>query len=83
MINVYTCYIEPPPPQQQEQQQTNEIPSTSVVPTADLFPPLPPLAPISPRQEALGMMADKKRQKWMREKGKNYIETSLNHLSIF
>ena len=27
------------------------------------------LAPISPRQEALGMMADKKRLKWMREKG--------------
>lgn len=27
------------------------------------------LTPISPRQEALGQMADKKRQKWMREKG--------------
>jgi hypothetical protein len=31
---------------------------------------LRPLAPISPRQEALGEMADKKRQKWIREKGK-------------
>ncbi len=32
------------------------------------------LAPISPRQEALGMMAEKKRQKWMREKGNNHLE---------
>ena len=32
--------------------------------------PLQTLAPISPRQEALGEMADKKRQKWMREKGR-------------
>lgn len=38
------------------------------------------LAPISPRQEALGEMADKKRQKWMREKGEYHrkILLSLN-----
>ncbi len=42
-------------------------------------PPPPPLAPISPRQEALGMMAEKKRQKWMREKGSNRLDMDLNH----
>jgi hypothetical protein len=44
----------------------------------------PPLAPISPRQEALGMMAERKRQKWMREKGRrNQLEINLNYLMIF
>jgi hypothetical protein len=46
--------------------QYNETPMTAVPPKLDLRP----LAPISPRQEALGEMADKKRQKWIREKGK-------------
>ncbi|CAF4526191.1 unnamed protein product [Rotaria socialis] len=60
--------------QQQQQQQFYQTSSTAVVPKLDLsqqqLPPSfsQPLAPISPRQEALGMMADKKRQKWMREK---------------
>ena len=36
------------------------------------------LAQFSPRQEALGLMADKKRQKWMREKGRNYFELIIS-----
>jgi len=74
------CYIEEPPPppiqQQSEPQQFNYVPSTVVVPQSDLSPPaMPlPLAPISPREEGLGMMADKKRRKWMREKGKKSFE---------
>ncbi len=46
-------------------QQSNEVPMMLEVPSQ-------PLVPISPRQEALGMMAEKKRQKWMREKGNKY-----------
>jgi hypothetical protein len=34
-------------------------------------PPAPP-ARISPREQALNMMAEKKRQKWLREKGKYF-----------
>lgn len=50
----------PPLPQQQPVKSVLEIPKNDVQ---------PPLAPISPRQEALSLMADKKRQKWLREKG--------------
>lgn len=49
----------------QQQQQPNEYhPVVEASPAA--------LAPISPRQEALSQMAEKKRQKWMREKGECY-----------
>ncbi len=69
-----------PPP---TQQQSTEIPVVVGIPKSDLSPPPPlPLAPISPRQEALGMMAEKKRQKWMREKGKNHHEIILNYQTI-
>ncbi|CAF2211967.1 unnamed protein product [Rotaria magnacalcarata] len=62
------------PSSSSQQQQFYQASSTAVVPNLDLSQQQPPpsfsqpLAPISPRQEALGMMADKKRQKWMREK---------------
>lgn len=58
----------PPPQQQQQQQQSNNVP----VPPLDLPPQsnvVLPLGQISPRDEGLGMMADKKRKKWMRERG--------------
>ncbi|CAF4172442.1 unnamed protein product [Adineta steineri] len=64
----------PPPPQQQQQQQPqyNYVPPPAVVSQLDLpqqtLPPPLLLGPTSPREEALGMMADKKRRKWMREK---------------
>ncbi|CAF1205768.1 unnamed protein product [Rotaria sordida] len=53
-----------------QQQPSNEVSSVAIVPKLDLpsQSPSAPLAPISPRQEALGMMAEKKRQKWLREK---------------
>jgi hypothetical protein len=44
-------------------------PMHDVVVPVRLEVPLESLAPTSPRQEALSLMADKKRQKWMREKG--------------
>jgi hypothetical protein len=84
--NLSIYYKEPPPPppapQQQESQQPNEFSSTAAMSKLDVSP-LPPLAPISPRQEALGMMADKKRQKWMREKGKNFIKLNLYWSFLF
>ncbi|CAF3506044.1 unnamed protein product [Rotaria sp. Silwood1] len=57
--------------QEPQHQQFNEVSSLAIVPKLDLpsqSQPPPPLAPISPRQEALSMMAEKKRQKWLREK---------------
>ena len=49
--------------------QTQPVPPIAVVP-APVEPPVQTiLAPISPRQDALSEMAEKKRQKWMREKG--------------
>ncbi|CAF0909216.1 unnamed protein product [Adineta ricciae] len=57
----------PPQQQQQQQQQSNNAP----VPPLDLPPhsnTVLPLGQISPRDEGLGMMADKKRKKWMRER---------------
>jgi hypothetical protein len=89
--NLSIYHKEPPPPppapqqqepQQQQQQQPNEFSSTAMMSKLDVSP-LPPLVPISPRQEALGMMADKKRQKWMREKGKNFIKLNLYWSFIF
>lgn len=58
--------IEPPP----EPPSQAPPPMAAAPPPSHLEIPLQAVAPISPRQEALGMMADKKRQKWMREKGK-------------
>ncbi|UJR09115.1 hypothetical protein I4U23_013362 [Adineta vaga] len=69
--------LPPPPPQtiqaqpEPSQQQSNDVSSTIPVPPLDI--PLQPssvlpLGQISPRDEALGMMADKKRRKWMRER---------------
>lgn len=54
----------PPPPPPPAQQVINPV---SVIQNNNAQQQ--PLAPISPRQEALGLMADKKRQKWLREKG--------------
>jgi hypothetical protein len=74
----------PPPPIQQQdlqQQQYNEVQTTVEMPKSDVPPP--PLAPLSPRQEALGEMAEKKRQKWMREKGKNNLKINFNYLIVF
>lgn len=55
------------------------------MPQLDLYPSQPQsllLAPISPREEALGMMADKKRKKWMKERGKKFFENNLIYSSI-
>jgi len=81
IINFHILFQEPPPPVRQ--QEFTEVPTRIEVPKSDVLPPPPPpLAPISPRQEALGMMADKKRQKWMREKGESYLKINLNYQSI-
>jgi hypothetical protein len=41
-----------------------------VVPKLDLPVEGPPPAKISPREQTLSIMGDKKRQKWLRERGK-------------
>lgn len=40
-------------------------------------PPSEPHAPTSPRDQGLGLMADRKRQKWLREKG-SFIQLSID-----
>ena len=62
--------IEPPPPPPPE-------PVIVVEPPPEIVQQI--LAPISPRQEALGMMAEKKRQKWLREKG---LQIKLTYILI-
>lgn len=64
---------EPPPP---VQPQPIEVTHMARVPPLDL--PAQALqtvvlGPTSPREEGLGLMADKKRRKWMREKGRTII----------
>jgi len=54
-----------------QQQQQHEVPSAPVVPKLELpvDPPAPaPVTRVSPREQALSIMAEKKRQKWMRDK---------------
>lgn len=63
-------------------QQPNEVPTAPVVPKLDLpvDPPAPPppapasVARVSPREQALSIMAEKKRQKWIRDKGLNHFQ---------
>ena len=56
--------VEPP------SQQPNETRTAPVVPKLDLPSELPPPpARVSPREQTLSIMAEKKRQKWIREKG--------------
>ncbi|CAF4680983.1 unnamed protein product [Rotaria sp. Silwood1] len=64
---------EPPPPSQQQQQQQRQYTETTappLVPKLDLPPePLPPPpVHVTPREQVLSVMAEKKRQKWLREK---------------
>ena len=64
------CLIEHLPP---ISEQYNETTNGPIVPRLDLptEPPSGPPARISPREQVLNMMAEKKRQKWMRERGKH------------
>lgn len=68
----------PQPVSSPQQQSSYDSSSTAMIPKLDLSSQAapaaapPPLAPISPRQEALGMMAEKKRQKWLRDKGESF-----------
>jgi hypothetical protein len=66
------CDLEPSSQAQQQQQPVETAP---IVPRLELPPQVPPHPPaqISPRQEALSLMAEKKRQKWMREKGRHFL----------
>jgi hypothetical protein len=57
--------VEPPP------QQHNETRAAPIVPKLDLPTEPHPPAQISPREQTLSIMADKKRQKWIRDKGKH------------
>lgn len=64
-----TFSIEPSRPQR----SPPETRTAPVVPKLELSvePPAPPPleAPPSPREQGLGIIADKKRQKWLRERG--------------
>ncbi|CAF0947908.1 unnamed protein product [Rotaria sordida] len=60
----------PPPPPPQQQQQYIETTAPPMVPKLDLPSEHPPPPPVhgSPREQVLSIMAEKKRQKWLREK---------------
>ena len=67
----------PPPPHFQEQQRYDNVPAP-LVPKLDLQSAAHNTSSgqISPREQTLSIMADKKRQKWMREKGTMTVQPS-------
>lgn len=68
-------------------EQRNEISTAPIVPKLDLpvEPSLPPPPPpqISPREHTLSVIAEKKRQKWLRERGKYFLIVILLITLIF
>lgn len=75
VIENKSVYSSVRPTQQQDMSavvphQLNQSSPTNIVPSLDVSSQQQQSQPpISPREEALSMMADKKRLKWMREKG--------------